>query len=561
MHNRCLLVTVLLFATVACDRTSPPEQPAASSPSAADPSTMQLRQDVDTLASDAMQGREAGTEGYDRAAQYVAERMAAIGLQPAGDAGSWLQQVPLLRGERRAQGARFVIESDRGTPRVLRFAEHYLYNVNFSDADAKVRAPAVFVGQAAVVPEIDHDSFRGVDVRGKVAVVFSGAPAGLDDNRRAYVSGTREKLRLLAERGAVGAVFVNTAMDEAMQPWQRQAAGWRMAQMSLRDPAGQPLDAHPQLRVVATVNAGVGDALFAGSGHSVAGLVQQLGQGRMQAMDLPVTLDMAAPATITPVESANVVGVLPGSDPRLADQHLVYTAHLDHLGVGAAAQGDAIHNGAMDNALGVAIMLDAARQLVADPVGPKRSLLFVALTAEEKGLLGAHWFVRHPPDGRTLIANVNVDMPILLAPSKDVVAIGSEHSSLGEDVRQAAADIGVLLSPDPFPEEVVFIRSDQYAFIRAGIPALYLDGGVMSVDGVRDPELAQRKFMRDTYHTPGDDLTLPIAYGDAARMARLSAAIGRRVAAAERAPQWHPGDFFGRTFAQTPASAPQAANP
>ena len=157
------------------------------------------------------------------------------------------------------------------------------------------------------------------------------------------------------------------------------------------------------------------------------------------------------------------------------------------------------------------------------------------------------------------MANINLDMPILLAPSKDVVVIGGEHSSLGSTAREAAQAVGVLLSPDPFPEEVVFIRSDQYAFIRAGIPALYLDGGVVSADGQRDPELAQRKFMRDHYHQPSDEATLPIAWDDAARLARLGAQIGQRVADAPQPPQWLPGDFFGTTFAQVPMAEPAAA--
>ena len=553
MCYRFLLVAALLLSTGACDRAPSTPQPTTSPPaSSTTASTAQLRRDVEALAADAMQGRETATPGYDRAADYVARRMAAIGLQPAGDNGGWLQQVPLLRGTRLQAGARFDIVRSDGNRQSLVFAEQYLPNVNFLAADAHVRAPAVFVGQAAVAPETGHDSFIGVDVRGKIAVLFSGAPAGLDNNRRAYISSQREKLRQLVQRGAVGAVFVNTAMDEALQPWQRQADNWKRSAMLLRDADGRPIDAFAELQVVASVSAAAADALFANSGTTVAQLVQQLANGQLRAMPLPITLDLAAPSRIEPVMSSNVVGVLPGSDPHRADEHLVYTAHLDHLGQGNAMDGDAIYNGAMDNAVGVAIMLDSARQLAAEPARRKRSLLFVALTGEEQGLLGAHWLVRQPPDGRTLVGNINLDMPVLLAPSKDVVVIGGEHSSLGDTARQAAQDIGVMLSPDPFPEEVVFIRSDQYAFVRGGIPALYLDGGVVSADGQRHPELAQRKFMRDNYHQPSDDMTLPIAWDDAARLARLAARIGQQVADAAQPPQWKPGDFFGTTFAQVP---------
>ena len=188
--------------------------------------------------------------------------------------------------------------------------------------------------------------------------------------------------------------------------------------------------------------------------------------------------------------------------------------------------------------------------LHAQPVAPKRSLLFIALTAEEKGLLGAEWFASHPTvAAASLVANVNMDMPVLLAPSKDVVPIGIEHSTLKSALDTAAKELGVALSPDPFPEEVVFVRSDQYAFIRAGIPAVYLNGGTVSVDGVRDPKLALRKFLREHYHQPSDEATLPIAYGDALRLAKLNARIGQLVGDAAERPAWNAGDFFGEKFA------------
>ncbi|HXH00756.1 MAG TPA: M20/M25/M40 family metallo-hydrolase, partial [Xanthomonadaceae bacterium] len=259
------------------------------------------------------------------------------------------------------------------------------------------------------------------------------------------------------------------------------------------------------------------------------------------------------------VESRNVVGKLIGSDAVLGAEHLVYTAHLDHIGIGAPVKGDSIYNGALDNALGVAILLEAARELVASGIKPKRSLLFVALTAEEKGLLGAEWFASNPPVPPTsLVANINMDMPVLLAPSRDVVPIGIEHSTLQGAVEAAAKQVGVALSPDPFPEEVVFVRSDQYAFIRAGIPAVYLDGGVLAApssagkaaDAGTDPKLALREFLRNCYHQPCDDVAQPIQYADAARLARLNAHIGHLVGDAAQRPAWNAADFFGERFAR-----------
>jgi Zn-dependent M28 family amino/carboxypeptidase len=246
-----------------------------------------------------------------------------------------------------------------------------------------------------------------------------------------------------------------------------------------------------------------------------------------------------------------VVARLEGSDANLGKEFIAYTAHLDHIGVGAAVNGDGIYNGALDNALGVSIMLEAARQLTDAATRPKRSMLFIALTGEEKGLLGAEWFAAYPTVPKAdLVANINMDMPVLLAPSRDVVPIGLEHSTLKSTMESAAKEIGVGLSADPFPEDVVFVRSDQYAFVRAGVPAVYLDGGIEpAVAGGASPKDAFDKFLRNCYHQPCDDASQPIQYEDAARLAKLNARIGVLVGDAAERPRWNKGDFFGDRFA------------
>ena len=541
---------LLTLLGAACAREAAPAAGATKAPTAADSAQTRIEADVRALADDAMQGREAGTPGYDKAAEYVAGRMRAIGLQPAGDNESFFQQVPLLRARREQAGARLsVVHPDRTV--ALRFKDQFLPALNYDRAQAEVSAPAVFVGFGVHAPDLQHDDFAGLDVKGKVAVLFNGAPARFDHDRRAHYSSTREKLRALATRGAVGAVFVNTAQEEARSPWARGAENWPKPGMRLRGDDGKGIDTFPQLEVVAAVPATAADLLFDGSGHLSAELFQAAIDGKLRGFALPVTLELAAHTTIEPVQSRNVVGRLAGSDPALAAEHLVYTAHLDHLGVGAPVNGDAIYNGALDNALGVAIMLEAARELVSTADKPRRSLLFVAVTAEEKGLLGAEWFATHPTVAAdSLVANINLDMPVLLAPSTDVVPIGVEHSSLKGALETAAKEVGVLLTPDPFPEETIFVRSDQYPFIRAGIPAVYLLGGTISADGKRQPRLAFTKFLREHYHQPSDQADLPIAYGDAARLARLNARIGRIVGDAATRPTWNRGDFFGDKFAK-----------
>jgi Zn-dependent M28 family amino/carboxypeptidase len=337
-------------------------------------------------------------------------------------------------------------------------------------------------------------------------------------------------------------------------PWARSAAGWARPSMRLRDAAGRGIDTWPGLRVVARVSAAAADTLFAGGERSAAQLADQARAGTGRGFDMPVQLSLAVHTRVEPLDSRNVVGLLPGSDPALAHEYVVHTAHLDHVGTGIDVDGDAIYNGALDNALGVAIMTEAARELAAGSKAPRRSQLFVAVTAEEQGLLGSQWFARHPGvPGAELVANINIDMPVLTAPSRDVVPIGVEHSTLEAVVDAAAREVGVKVSPDPFPEEAVFVRSDQFSFVREGIPAIYLDGGIEGTDPERDPKVSATWFMRNCYHRPCDQADLPIHYDDAARLARLSARIALVIADADARPAWNDGDFFGERFGRASA--------
>ena len=554
------LSLALVVPLSACKREAPAPDAGTAAPTEAveapAPRTaaeQRIATDVRTLADDRMEGRETGTRGFDMAAEYAAKRFRETGLAPAGDNGTYFQTVPLLRATRQAEGAALAVKR-HGREIALRFRDQFLPAPNFNAADHALEAPAVFVGQGVHAPELGHDDFAGLDLHGKIAVVFPGAPADFDNDRRAFYSATREKLRALAERGAVGVVFVNTPQDEAGAPWLRNAENWQRPAMRLRGPDGRGLNTFPELRAVANVSAAAADLIFADGPKTAAALFDDARNGSLRGFALPGTLRLAGRTKIEPVDSRNVVAKLPGADAALSTEHVVFTAHLDHIGIGAPVKNargedDRIYNGALDNALGVSILLEAARILHDEKTAPKRSMLFVALTAEEKGLLGSEWFASHPtvPAG-TLVANINMDMPVLLAPSRDVVPIGVEHSSLKSTLDVAAKEVGVAQSPDPFPEDVVFVRSDQYAFIRAGIPAVYLDGGMISADGKRDPKLAQRKFMRDHYHQPSDDASLPIWWPDAVRLARLNARIGRLVGDAPERPRWNDGDFFGGRF-------------
>ena len=262
-----------------------------------------------------------------------------------------------------------------------------------------------------------------------------------------------------------------------------------------------------------------------------------------------MTATVSSKSEHRPLTSANVVGLLPGSDPALKDTYVVYTAHLDHVGVGKEVAGDRIYNGAYDNASGSAVILEVARSLARLKVRPRRSVLFVFVTGEEKGLLGSDYFAQRPSvPAAGIVANVNVDMPLFLYPPADLVAFGAENSSLQAAAERAAARVGFTLAPDPLPDQNLFIRSDQYSFVRRGVPAVFLVPGFRSAEAGQDGGKIVGEFLQKNYHMPTDDLKVPMDLGVAERFIRANVLLGHAIASDPVAPRWNPGNFFGTTF-------------
>ena len=536
------LACALLLA--ACAGDAPPATDAAL----ADGGAGRIEAHVRFLADDLLEGRDAGTRGYDIAALYVAAEFRQLGLAPGGEDGGYFQSVPMLKVERLREDARFEVEHD-GQRRAFAFQDEWLPGANANAEQFSLSAPMVFVGQGVAAPEFEHDDFAGVEVRGRIAVLFGGAPASFEGDARAHHASGRQKAQALVERGAVGVIYLRDPKAEERGPWARGARGWAAPSMRLRGADGRALDTFPELVATASLSLEASRALLESAGRDPDAVFAALEAGELEAFEIPGLATIAGRARHSEVESRNVVAVLPGTDPALAREHVVFTAHLDHVGIGAEVDGDAIYNGALDNALGIGILLEAARQARASGTAPARSLAFVALTAEEKGLLGAEHFARNPSVDGPLVANLNMDMPVLLGDVDDAVPIGMEHSSLQAHVEAAAEALGMRLSPDPMPEENVFVRSDQYAFIRQGIPAVYMDGGVHLRGGAEDEGAAMLTgFLRTHYHQPSDDLSLPIHYPSAARLAELNREIGLRVANDPERPRWNDGDFFGERF-------------
>ena len=459
-------------------------------------------------------------------------------MKPGAANGTYFQRVSMVAGRPSDEGA--IVLTSKAGPTPLKFAEDYLPGRNLLSASTHVAAPLVFVGYG--VRTATQDDYAGLNVKGKIVVALSGAPGGLQTEERAYYANTRTK-RLAAEaRGAVGFITIMAPSDEKRRPFANSARQWRNWNMAWRMPDGaafSPAASTPDLGMLSVKGAA---KLFVGARRSYDEVVKAAETGAPPRFALPYGLDATINTEAKIADSVNVVGRIDGNDPKLKDEVVVLSAHLDHIGVTPPVNADSINNGALDNAGGVATTLEVARAFV-EGEPPRRTLLFLLNTAEEKGLVGADYFARNPPTAAPIVANINLDMPILTYDFIDVVAFGAERSTLGPAVQRAAMRMGLKLSPDPLPEEGLFTRSDHFRFVEQGVPSVFLMTGFEN--GGRE---AFTSFLKDHYHKPGDDLSLPIDYGAGAKFAAINYEIAREVADADARPAWNPGDFFGTLF-------------
>lgn len=498
--------------------------------------------DVERLSGDEMEGRAAGTDAYRRAADYVAGRFAGLGLEPAGDEG-FFQTVALEERTVVPDGTSATLVVD-GAAMPLAIPGDLYFRIRGGPPPATVDAPLVFIGYGLHIPEAGHDDFAGVNIRGKIAVVVSGGPAEISGALKSYARDQRA--RLLVERGAVGLISLSTP-GQAEGDWGRQAPiystqpGAYFADPEMQEPG-------PLLGI--TWNPAAADRLFARSGHSFTDIAAAADASRPVAgFALNQSLRATVATRASRITAPNIVARLPGRDPRLAAEHVVLSAHLDGLGVstGTAPGADAINNGTLDNAAGVGALIDIAAQLRRQRP-PRRSILFVVVTGEEKGLLGSRYFARRPTVPRaSIVADLNYDMALPLFPLTSVIALGAEESSLGADARAVGAVMGLPLAPDPFPNRNSFIRSDQYSFIEAGIPSLAFKFGFAA--GTPEAEL-ERAWRASRYHAPSDDLTQPVMREDEIRLHDFIAALAVRIANAGTRPRWNDDSFFRRFVQQ-----------
>lgn len=506
-----------------------------------------LEADVRYLADDRFEGRAAGTRGHELAARYMATRMALLGLTPAGTDG-FLTEVPFLRSSLVESASSLALVNSKGIARPLELSVDALLYPEFVSADRSIEAPLAFVGFGVSAPELGHDDFAGLDVRGKVLVEFRGAPPRFPHNERAYHSNSRVKEAQAAARGAVGVLSMLTPEEQRKTTFERTVRQGRLPGFRWVDDEGAPANVERSFAVNAALSPAGIERLFAGAPRTFAQVAADAESSRAGGFAFETRLRSRRVSALSKVTSPNVVGLLEGSDPRLAGECIVLSAHLDHLGISTPVEGDSINNGAYDNASGCAMLLEVARALKALPKAPRRSVLFLAVTAEEKGLQGSDHFARHAaPLGLEVVGNVNLDMVLTLTPMKQVILYGGEHSSLGPVFERAASLAGLTPAPDPMPSEVVFVRSDQFSFIKQGVPGIFpVSGG----DGSAEGRARIADWRRDRYHSPSDDMDQPFHWDSAARFTRM-AMVGTWMLAEQRErPSWNRGDFFGERFAR-----------
>ncbi len=493
-----------------------------------------------------LEGRSPGSRGGELAAEYVRAQFRRIGLEPPD--GSYLQPVPLV-GLSSDPGLELSLPD--GSALEPRHREDYVLRAGVPEAGVEAEGELVFAGYGITAPEYGWDDYADADVRGKVLLVrvndpgTEATPGFFGGRALTYYGRWTYKYEEASRRGAAGVLLLHT--DESA------GYGWNVVRSSNTgeqfDLAGAP--EHP-LRVKGWISEGAAREALRRAGHDPDDLLRRSGERGFRPVATGVRVRARVRSEVREVATANVAGLLPGSDPERRGEVVLLTSHYDHLGTGTGEDGErVVYHGAYDNASGVALLLAAAGAAASLPERPPRSLLFVATTAEESGLLGAEWYARHPlvPLERTAAA-LNLDGANLQGRTRDLAPLGADRSELGEAVREAARAEGMSLRPDPHPEQGMFFRQDHFPLARAGVPALALDHGLDFED--RPEGWGERwydEFVTRHYHQPSDAYREGTDYAGAVQQGRVLLRTALAVASAARFPEWSAGAEFARRAA------------
>ncbi len=559
MYQRhAAMLSSLIVALAACGgdpvpptpETSPPlaQNDAAQGNNEAEKAALAITADymrdiVVEISGDAYEGRGPGSAGDEKARTYLANEMASLGLEPGAGDDSWEQRFELV-GIEATQPDTWTFEGHGKTMTLDQWDQFIVSSGVQSEKAVVENAELVFVGYGIQAPEYEWDDFKDADLEGKVLVIMNNDP---DWDPELFAGETRlwygrwdYKYLSAARQGAVGAIVIHT-QPSAGYPFQVVQTSWTGQQFEL--PAGD----EPRNQVNAWVTEDTARELIALAGHDLDELRERAYNRDFEPVPLGITTSISMDVAIERVESANVLGLIPGNDPELRDEAVIYTAHHDHLGIATPNEaGDAIYNGAMDNASGVAQVLAIAKAIKALPEAPRRSILVALVGAEEQGLLGSKWYAQHPtfPPGR-IAANLNYDGGNIWGHTHDVTFVGLGKSSIDQIVELIAKEQGRIVKPDQFADRGYFYRSDQFSFAKIGVPAMYLDTGTEFVD--RPPEWGREQVDHYTdvnYHQPSDEYDDSWNFDGMIEDARLGYWTGLAIANADELPTWTPGDEF-----------------
>jgi Zn-dependent M28 family amino/carboxypeptidase len=498
---------------------------------------------VKVLADDSMEGRETGSLGLRKAEAYVVEQLKRAGLEPAGTDGFYQNIKFVQRQINENDSYAFLSLNGQASPVTL--GDDAYFSTRVEGSDDEINAPMAFAGNGLQVPESSVDELADLDLKGKVVVYLAGSPSVVPGSLAAHYGGLGQRWKRYANRGAVGMIVIPNPASMDI-PWSRMSLNRAHPSMDLADPEFNEVAG---LKVALVFNPASAEELFEGSGHTF-GEVAALGRDRKPLPHFNLSVSLKARAAIQKInlESSNVIAKLSGTDASLKREYVVLSAHLDHIGIGEPVNGDKIYNGAMDDGSGVAAALDIAASLKQHPEKLKRSILFVLVTAEEKGLLGSKYFAAHPTvDAKSMVADINIDMFLPIVPLKILRVQGINDSTLGDRAGAIAKALGVTAVADPEPLRNLFVRSDQYNFIRHGIPSVIMDVFYEP----NSPEAAIFKaWLSERYHAPSDDVNQPLDLHSAALYEEIVRRLLLDTANSLERPQWKTDSFF-RRYAET----------
>jgi Zn-dependent M28 family amino/carboxypeptidase len=503
-----------------------------------------IRPHVKFLSSDLLEGRGVGARGGELASDYIATQFALIGAKPFGDNGTYFQKVSLVGVEPQASTKLSMVSPD-GKAASFHWLDEFVGVTMQQKTDAAFDAPAVFIGHGITAPEYQWDDYKGVDVRGKVVVLFTSEPPSDDPafftgKALTYYGRWTYKFEEAARRGAIAAIIIHTT-PTASYGWDVVRSSWAREDQQVQLAPG----AH-DLAFAGWVTKEAGEKIAATLGKTVDQLLAAANSRDFRAIELPVHFQGSAPAKIRQIETRNVVARIEGSDPQLKSEAVMFSAHWDHLGIGDPVNGDPIYHGAVDNATGCGMLLEIARAWAALPEKPRRSAIFVSVTSEEAGLLGSRYFGEHPPIPAGKIAlGINYDGFQPWGRARDVVVNGSERTTAFPIVEEAARRFEFTIAPDPRPEAGSYYRSDHFSFARVGIPAFSIEEGRDLLG--KPPGTGEKLFdeyNEHKYHQPADKYSEDWDFSGMEEYCRFGMLIGVNVANATKLPTWRVGDEF-----------------